>query len=127
MTSTAKKQTAFGGGWIIIPLGIWVLISPFVLGYDGEKAGILSTAIVGALLVLVGIMAEWVNGDLVSLSVPLAAWLFISAFVLELWGLPLLWSNVILTFLTMMCAGISEGIRLPRLGVAAPIETAPRS
>lgn len=122
---TAKKKTAFGGGWIIIPLGIWVLISPFVLGYDGEKAGMLSTAIVGALLVLVGIMAEWVNGDLVSLSVPLAAWLFISAFVLELWGLPLLWSNVILTFLTMMCAGISEGIRLPRFA-AAPPETAPR-
>lgn len=122
-TPTTKKQ-AQGCGWIIIPLGIWILVSPFVLGYDGQIAGMVSTVIVGALLVLVGIASEWVNASLVSLSVPLAAWLFISAFVLGLWGLSLLWSNVIMTFVVMVAAGITEGILLPRFAEVRPTETA---
>lgn len=87
----------------------------------------LSTVGVGAALVLIGIISWWVNGDLVSLSVPLAAWLFISAFVLNLWGLKLLWSNVIMTFAVMIGAGISEGLGLPRFAEAAPTESAPRA
>ena len=86
----------------------------------------LSTVVVGAALVLIGIISEWVNGNLVSLSVPVAAWLFISAFVLNLWGLKLLWSNVIMTFVVMSGAGISEGLGLPRFAEVAPSGTAPR-
>lgn len=80
----------------------------------------LSTVVVGALLIIVGLGAARVNAGFVAVSVPLAAWLFISAFVLHLWGLSLLWSNVLLAFVIMATAGITEGIGLPRVAETTP-------
>jgi len=82
-----------------------------------------SNVLVGAALVLIGFVSQWVNPNLIAVSVPVAAWLFISAFVLNLWGLALLWSNVILTFSAMLGAGISEGLRLPYVAAGAPTQT----
>ena len=126
MNTTMKRTKTSSGGWLIILLGLWILVSPFVLGYDGETAGMLSDVISGAALVLIGIVSEWVNGNLIAMSVPVAAWVFISAFVLNLWGLSLLWSNVIMTFSVMIGAGIVEGVHLPRFAENSGSEMEPR-
>jgi hypothetical protein len=114
-TTTTKARSSVGGGLGLIPFGIWILVSPFVLGYDHKTAGMLSTVIVGAVMVLIGIASEWVNTEFLALTVPFALWLFVSGFVQGLWGLNLLWSNVILAFLAITVACIGEALHLPQL------------
>ncbi|MBI4032887.1 SPW repeat protein [Candidatus Berkelbacteria bacterium] len=41
--------------WVTLILGIWVLISPWLLGFAGIAAGLWSNIIVGLLLVIVSI------------------------------------------------------------------------
>ncbi len=84
-----------GSSWVNILLGIWVIISPFVLAFHSPK-GVWSNVITG---VIVGILAlvrwsmhqtgwSWLN-------IILAVWLVISPFVLFL-GNAAMWNNVIL-------------------------------
>lgn len=84
-----------GSSWVNILLGIWVLISPFVLAVHSSK-GVWSNVITGA---MVGVLAlvrwsmhqrgwSWLN-------LFLGIWLFISPFVLFLSGAAM-WNNVIL-------------------------------
>jgi SPW repeat len=89
------ERSGWGSGWVNILLGIWVIISPFVLGIHSPK-GIWNNVIVG---IVVGILAiirwsmhqpgwSWLN-------LLLGIWLVISPFVLFLSG-PAMWNNVIL-------------------------------
>jgi hypothetical protein len=84
-----------GSSWVNILLGIWVIISPFVLAIHSPK-GVWSNVITGA---VVGILAlirwsmhqpgwSWLN-------LILGIWLFLSPFVLFLSGAAI-WNNVIL-------------------------------
>ena len=92
--SVANRRKA-GSSWVNILLGIWVIISPFVLGIHSAK-GIWNSIVVG---VVVGILAlirwgvrqpgwSWLN-------LILGIWLVLSPFVLFL-GTAAMWNNVIL-------------------------------
>jgi hypothetical protein len=89
---------ASGNSWVNTLLGIWMIISPFVLGFHSSKA-IWNNVITG---VVVGILAiirwsihqpgwSWLN-------LILGIWLVISPFVFFLSGAAM-WNNVILGFI----------------------------
>ena len=96
-----SERSSSGNSWVNLLLGIWVIISPFVLGIHAPK-GIWNNVITG---VVVGVLAiirwsmhqsgwSWVN-------LILGIWLVISPFVLFLSGAAM-WNNVILGIL--ICA-----------------------
>ena len=89
-----SERSSSGNSWVNLLLGIWVIISPFVLGIHAPK-GIWNNVITG---VVVGVLAiirwsmhqsgwSWVN-------LILGIWLVISPFVLFL-SSTAMWNNVI--------------------------------
>jgi|SRR6516225_6109093 hypothetical protein len=91
----APERRRLGSSWVNIVLGIWVIISPFILGVHSPNV-VWSNVVAG---VLVGILAllrwsmhqpgwSWLN-------LILGIWLVISPFVLFLSGAAM-WNNVIL-------------------------------
>src|ERR1044072_7002158 len=105
-----------GSSWVNILLGIWVLISPFVLTFALPRA-IWNNVITG---IVVGILA------LIRLSVPnqtgwswinalLAIWLIISPFVLGFAHGNALWNNVILGIIVAAFALSNTASREERL------------
>ena len=90
-----SDRSASGKSWVNILLGIWMIVSPFVLGFHSSKA-IWTNVVTG---VVVGILAiirwrihqpGWSWSNLI-----LGIWLVISPFVLFLSGAAM-WNNVIL-------------------------------
>lgn len=90
-----SERSGIGSSWVNIALGIWVIISPFILGFHSSSA-LWSNVVAG---VLVGILAllrwgmhqpgwSWLN-------LIIGIWLVLSPFVLFLGG-PAMWNNVIL-------------------------------
>jgi hypothetical protein len=83
-----------GSSWVNILLGIWVIISPFVLGMNpkGIWNNVVAGAVVGILAILRLSMHQrgwsWLN-------LILGIWLVISPFVLFL-GTAAMWNNVVL-------------------------------
>jgi hypothetical protein len=83
--------------WINILLGIWVLISPFVLTFLSPRAiwNNVATGIVVGILAIIRLNTRnqpgwsWIN-------VLLGIWLIISPFALAFAGGAALWNNVIL-------------------------------
>jgi hypothetical protein len=91
----APELSGIGSSWVNILLCIWVIISPFILGFHSSSA-VWSNVVAG---VLVGILAllrwsmhqpgwSWLN-------LILGIWLVISPFVLFISGAAM-WNNVIL-------------------------------
>ena len=90
-----ERSSRHGSGWVNIALGIWMIVSPFVLAIHSSKAiwnNVIAGAIVGILALIRWSMRQtgwsWLN-------LILGAWLVISPFVLFLSG-PAMWNNVIL-------------------------------
>ena len=92
---SVPERRKFGSGWVNILLGIWVIISPFVLGFESPK-GIWNNVTIGAAVGILSILRvtmrqpawSWVN-------LFLGVWLVISPFVLLL-GVAAMWNNVAL-------------------------------
>jgi hypothetical protein len=89
------ERSRSGSSWMNILLGVWVIISPFVLGMNVPKAiwnNVVAGAVVGILAIIRWIMRQsgwsWVN-------LLLGIWLVISPFLLFLSGAAM-WNNVIL-------------------------------
>jgi SPW repeat-containing protein len=89
------ERSRSGSSWVNILLGVWVIISPFVLGMNVPKAiwnNVVAGAVVGILAIIRWIMRQsgwsWVN-------LLLGIWLVISPFLLFLSGAAM-WNNVIL-------------------------------
>jgi hypothetical protein len=81
-----------------ILLGIWVFISPFVLGIPAGSAAMWNNIVIGVVVVLLALGGGLKQGAVQGLIVPLSAWLFASTFVLNFNGTRFLWSNVISAF-----------------------------
>ena len=90
-----------GNSWVNIILGIWVIISPFVLGIHAPK-GIWNNVIIGVVVGVLAIVRWGIHKPGWSwLNLILGIWLVISPFVLFLTGAAM-WNNVILGIL--ICA-----------------------
>ena|ERR1051326_4018317 len=87
-----------GATIVSILLGIWVFVSPFVLGVPAGSAAMWSNVAIGAAVVLLALAGGWQQGAVQGLTVPLGAWLFASPFILNFSGTGFLWNNVICAF-----------------------------
>lgn len=81
-----RHTTARVLSWLIALLGVWEIISPFVLGYTASSIAMYDAIIVGALLLILGVWAalgnpgtgrtlDWINAIL-------GLWLLVSPFIL---------------------------------------------
>jgi hypothetical protein len=111
----AAPRTAAGISWINVLLGIWVIISPLVLGFSQHPAAMWNNVATGG---AVGILAlirtstpqqpgwSWTN-------VVLGLWLIISPFALGFATGVALWNNVILGIIIMIVAWGNAASRVP--------------
>jgi hypothetical protein len=91
----APERSGIGSSWVNIVLGIWVIISPFILGVHASSA-VWSNVVAGALVGILAIIRWSMHQTGWSwLNLILGAWLVISPFVLFLSG-GAMWNNVIL-------------------------------
>ncbi|HEU0210019.1 MAG TPA: SPW repeat protein [Candidatus Udaeobacter sp.] len=86
-----------GAGWVSIVLGIWVIISPFLLSFNEISAAMWNNVATGTVVSVIGIIRasppqrrewSWTN-------VVLGIWLIISPFGLGFFDQVALWNNVL--------------------------------
>jgi hypothetical protein len=92
-------------------MGIWVVASPFALGFGRNHAAMWSNVAVGLTVILLALASLWGEETIQAAIVPLGVWLFASAFVLGFSSRGLFWSNVVMAFLVVAGALVSEGLR----------------
>jgi len=95
-----------------IILGIWVAISPFILGFSHPAARWNNVA-VGIALLLVALAAEWGDKAVRGLVVPLGVWLFVSPFLIGFSTTAFVANNIIMAFVVITAGAISEGLTTP--------------
>jgi hypothetical protein len=112
-TATTNKQPATAADWVNIGLGMWMAISPAVLGFSRDGAAMWNNVAVGVAIVLLNLalLGRWGNGAIPGLIVLLGIWLFMSPFVLGFLRAAFLWNNLTMTFVVIGGAAISEELR----------------
>jgi hypothetical protein len=91
----APERSGIGSSWVNILLGIWVVISPFILGFHSSNA-VWSNVVAGALVGILAIIRWGMHQPGWSwLNLVIGIWLVISPFVFFL-GAAAMWNNVIL-------------------------------
>jgi len=111
MNGASQQRTSIGPAWVNVAFGLWVILSPFVLGFSQNPAAVWNNLTVGAALVLLALASGWGGGAIFGLTVPLGAWLFASPFVLGFKTAEFLGNNVIMAFAVIAGALIAEGLR----------------
>ena len=93
-----KAQRAQGSSsWVNVLLGVWVLISPFILAFTRVEQAMWNNVAVGGAVILVAFTRAAGKRPASMLNVLLGIWLLISPFALRFVSAPVaLWNNVIL-------------------------------
>jgi hypothetical protein len=111
----ASEATTAGTSWLNIVLGIWVIISPFVVQFARLPAAMWNNVIVGIVIAVLAIIRtsaprqtgwSWVN-------VILGIWMIISPFVLGVMTTALFWNNIILGIVIALIAWGNASLRTP--------------
>lgn len=110
--TTLQRQNTFGGNWVNVILGVWVIISPFVLGFSNRTALMWNNVATGAAIFLLalGRSGNYRRYGAAGLVVLLGLWLIISPFVLAAQRPVAIWNNVILGIIVALVA-LSSGSR----------------
>lgn len=108
MNETLQRQNAFGGNWVNVLLGIWIVISPFVLGYSNRIAIMWNDVATGGAIFLLS-LGRWAGPSV--LVVLLGIWLIISPFVLGASRPVAVWNNFILGIIVAIVALTAAGRR----------------
>lgn len=113
--SADSSQTSGGVSWINIVLGIWVIISPFVVQFARLPAAMWNNVIVGIVIAILAIIRtsashqtgwSWAN-------VILGIWMIISPFALGAMTTAVLWNNILLGIVIALIATGSASSRAP--------------
>jgi hypothetical protein len=96
------KQWQDWSSWL---LGIWLLLSPWMLSFDSESTATRNAVLVGALLLVVEVVElsafrnweEWIN-------VALGAWLIVSPWTLGIVSSAAKWNFVVVGALVLILA-----------------------
>jgi hypothetical protein len=111
MNTSLKKDraSAVADGFIIL-MGIWVIISPFVLGFSDKPGAIWSNLVVGLVIVLLCLISARRKETVRPLIILAGWWVFLTPFVLGDPTLVFVWNNVLAAFMVMGGAAVSEGL-----------------
>jgi SPW repeat-containing protein len=110
-----STQTNAGVSWINIVLGIWVIISPFVVQFTRFPAAVWNNVVVGIVIAILAIIRtsvprqtgwSWVN-------VILGIWMIISPFALGAMTTAVLWNNITLGIVIALIATGSASSKAP--------------
>jgi SPW repeat len=112
-----NRGASTGATLVNLLLGVWVAISPFVLGFSQHVAAKWSNLAVGIALVLVALLSRW-KDVLEGLAVPVCVWLFFSGFVLGFSKLAFPANNVVMALVVIAAAASGDNLHSP--GVPAP-------
>ncbi|HEX5491953.1 MAG TPA: SPW repeat protein [Candidatus Udaeobacter sp.] len=111
----AGSDASAGVSWINIVLGIWVIISPFIVQFTQFPAAMWNNVIVGIVIAVLAIIRtsvprqtgwSWVN-------VILGIWMIISPFALGAMTTAVLWNNIILGIVIALIATGSASSKEP--------------
>jgi hypothetical protein len=92
---SVRRHSRDGNSWVNILLGIWVIISPFVLQMHSTKA-IWSNVVTGVVVCILALVRWSTHRPGLSwLNLMVGVWLVVSPFVLFL-STAAMWNNVIL-------------------------------
>ena len=113
MNISVKNVSAEMRAGIIVKilLGLWVVVSPLVLGIPLKGAAMWSNVAVGAAVIIISLIGGWKQGAVLGAIIPLSAWLFASPFVLNFFDTRFLWSNVISAFALVAEAAYGGALR----------------
>jgi hypothetical protein len=92
-------------------LGLWLIFSPFILGFSANHAAMWNNIAVGLACLFLATGNKWEDGGVQALIVPLGIWLFMSPFVLGLSKAAFALNNIIMAFVVIGWGLISEGWR----------------
>lgn len=82
MVSDRTETPASWTSWLVAILGIWLIISPWVVGFAGQEAAFWNTLITGIVILLVALGAARSASSSTSwLNVALGIWLIVSPWV----------------------------------------------
>ncbi len=115
-----------GMGIVNVLLGVWVLCSPFVLGFSHNPTGMWNNVIVGIAITLVALAGGWGQRPLLWLVVPIGVWLFGSPFFLGVHTAAFVANNITLAFASMAAAAIVDELRSEAAAAAAAATTSAR-
>jgi hypothetical protein len=111
----AGASMTAGPSWLNILLGIWVIISPFVVQFAQLPAAMWNNVIVGIVIAVLAIIRtstprqagwSWVN-------VILGIWMIISPFALGVMTTAIVSNNIILGIVIALIASGSASLRAP--------------
>ena len=108
-----SRQGPIGPGLVNILVGVWLVCSPFVLGFSRNTAAMWSNIGVGIAVILITATGQWRDAALEALVVPIATWLFASPFILGVSTTSFLANNVSLAFVVIATAAIGDGLSSP--------------
>src|SRR6188472_343428 len=104
-----------GPSWLNIALGIWVIISPFVVQFSQLPAAMWNNVIVGIVVAVLAIIRTSVRSQTAWswANVILGIWMIISPFALGVMTAAILWNNIILGIVIALVATGSATSRAP--------------
>ena len=111
-----KEQTTTSSGLIVLA-GIWLIISPYLLGFahTGSATNAITIGIIVAILALIRILTPENTGWLSWVNIVLGVWLLISPFILGYMAAGDLWNSIILGILVIVFAAWSSTAARPSL------------
>lgn len=104
MNTTVYRRNVVGANWVNVVLGIWVIISPFVLGFANVTALMWNDVAVGIAVTLLALSRSPNNRAAPLLNVILGCWLIASAFVLGVTATVSFWNSIILGIVVAIVA-----------------------
>jgi hypothetical protein len=108
-----SKRTFTWHDWLNALLALWVILSPFILGFNQNKTALWNNIAVGVVALLITLASARGGGGMVGWIVPLALWLFVSAFVF-VQVVPIaayVWNNWITAFVLIIGGLVGDGLR----------------
>lgn len=120
-----SRRAPIGSELVNILLGVWLALSPFVLGFTRNTAGEWSNLAAGIALVFVALLSGWGDEAFQGLVVPLGVWIFASPFVVGFSTVAFLANNESMAFVVIAAGAITDGLRTPEASETSP--SAPKS
>ena len=109
-TTSIRQENPSEPDWVNVVLGIWLVLSPFALGFSRDSSSLWNNVCVGVAVIVLALISGRGTGGLRGLTMVLGAWVFFSPFVLGFPNTAFLLNNIGLAFLVIAGAAISEGL-----------------